>query len=246
MHLKTIRCLAALTGVALAAWLSTASEPLPASVTDKLIDGDITYLQKQLDKAAPEKRALPTIKATALFLAVYAQDNLSGAKGDQMAGLRAESIKLADAVAKKDYAGAKTLAGGLKAATGGDKKAIELHKQAKISLDEVMSAFRKGTVGGRNIEADLKAQAKSLTDVGLAAEIGGRSAAIAVLSEKLPPTGTTGMKLTQWNDWIKEMKELGSGLATEGGKADADKKKISTMLNKLDKNCTDCHKVFRD
>lgn len=246
MHLKTIRCLAALTGVALAAWFCTAREPFPASVTDKLIDGDIAYLQKQLEKAAPEKRALPTIKATALFLAVYAQDNVNGAKGDRMAGLRAEAIKVADAVAKKDYAGAKTLAAGLKAASGGDKKALELHKQAKISLEEVMSAFRKGTVGGRNIEADLKAQAKSLTDVGLAAEIGGRSAAIAILSEKLPPTGTTGMKLTQWNDWSKEMKELGVSLAAEGGKADADKKKITSLLNKLDKNCTDCHKVFRD
>lgn len=246
MHLKMIRCFAALTGVTLAAWFSTANEPLPASVTDKLIEGDIAYLQKQLDKAAPEKRALPTIKATALMLAVYAQDNLTGAKADQMAGLRAEAIKVADALAKKDYAGAKTLTAGLKAAKGSDKNAIELHKQAKLSLDEVMSAFRKGTVGGRNIEADLKAQAKSLTDVGLAAEIGGRSAAIAVLSDKLPPAGTAGMKLTQWNDWIKEMKDLGTTLATEGGKADADKKKISSMLNKLDKNCTDCHKVFRD
>jgi hypothetical protein len=246
VYLKTIRCLAALTGVVMAAWFCTAREPLPTSVTDKLIDGDIAYLQKQLEKAAPEKRALPTIKATALFLGVYAQDNLTGAKGDQMAGLRAEAIKVADAVAKKDYAGAKSLVAGLKAAKGGDKKSMELHKQAKLSIEEVMSAFRKGTVGGRNIEADMKAQAKSLTDVGLAAEIGGRSAAIAVLSEKLPPTGTTGMKLTQWNDWAKEMKEIGTSLAMEGGKADADKKKMTTLLNKLDKNCTDCHKVFRD
>ena len=35
--------------------------------------------------------------------------------------------------------------------------------------------------------------------------------------------------------------------ANEAGKgAMADKKKVSTLLNKLDKTCVDCHKVFKD
>ena len=110
---------------------ATAKEPLPAGVTDKLIEGDIAYLQKQLEKSTPEKRAVPTIKATAMLLAVYAQDNLTGAKADQMAGLRAGAIKVADSVAKKDFAGAKAAAAGLKDAKGGEKKAIDLSEQAK-------------------------------------------------------------------------------------------------------------------
>jgi hypothetical protein len=245
---KTIRLFAAALGLSAGAWLTaTAREPLPTGVTDKLIEGDIAFLQKQLDKATPEKRALPTIKATALLLAVYAQDNLVGVKAEAMAGLRAAALKVADAVAKKDYAAAKAAAAGLKDAKGGDAKPLDLSKQGKISLEEVMSAFRKGTVGGRNIEADLKAQAKSLSDVGLAAEIGGRSAAIAHLTESLPLAGTTGAKAKQWTDLTKEMKDLGTKLATEAGKDKAaDKKKVTELLNKLEKNCTDCHKVFRD
>ena len=248
MHLKSIRYLAAAAGLTAGVLLAaTAKEPLPAGVTEKLIEGDIAYLQKQLEKSTPEKRAVPTIKATAMLLAVYAQENLAGAKADQMAGLRAGSLKIAEAVAKKDFAGAKAAAAGLKDAKGGDKKAIDLSKQAKINVDEMMSAFRKGTVGGRNIEADLKAQSKTLTDVGLAAEIGGRAAAIATLSEKLPPAAATGAKAKQWTDWCKEMTEHGTALANEAGKgATADKKKVSTLLNKLDKTCVDCHKVFKD
>ncbi|MFO0936019.1 MAG: cytochrome c [Gemmataceae bacterium] len=247
MTIKFIRYFAAVGVTAGLFFAASAKEALPSSLTEKLIKGDIAYLEKQLDKSTPEKRALPTVRATALMLATYAQDNLKGDNADRMAGLRAAAIKVAEAVDKKDYAGAKTLVATLKDAKGGDKAPIELHKQAKISIEAVMSAFRKGTVGGRNIEADLKAQAKSLTDVGLAAEIGGRTAAIALLSENLPPAMATGAKAKQWTDWSKEMNELGTSLAKEAEKGSAaDKKAISTLLNKLEKNCVDCHKIFRD
>ena len=248
MTVKTIRLFAAALGLSAGTWLTaTAREPLPASVTEKLIEGDIAFLQKHLEKGTPEKRALPTVKSTAILLAVYAQENLAGAKAEQMAGLRAAALKVADAVAKKDYAGAKSAVAGLKDPKGGDKKPLDLSKQAKLNLDEVMSTFRKGTVGGRNIEADIKAQAKSLSDVGLAAEVGGRTAAIGHLSESLAPAGTTGAKAKQWTEWSKEMKDLGTKLATEAAKDKAaDKKKVTELLNKLEKNCTDCHKVFRD
>ena len=248
MYLKSIRTFAAAVGLTAGLLLTAvAREPLPASVTEKLIEGDIAYLQKQLEKSTPEKRALPTIKATAMLLAVYAQDNLSGTKAEQMAGLRAAAIKVAEAIDKKDFAGAKAAAGGLKDAKGADKKTIDLSKQAKLNIDEVMSTFRKGTVGGRNIEADLKAQVKTLTDVGLAAEIGGRSAAIAELAEKLPPAVATGAKAKQWTDWSKEMNDLGKALAKEAGKgAAADKKQVTNLLKKLEKNCVDCHSVFKD
>jgi hypothetical protein len=248
VQLKSIRLFAATAGVAAGLFLTaTAREPLPSGITDKLIESDIAFLQKQLDKSTPEKRVVPTIKATAMLIAVYAQENIKGAKAEQMAGLRAGAIKVADAVAKKDFATAKSIAAGLKDAKGGDNKPVDLSKQAKLTIEEVMSTFRKGTVGGRNIEADLKAQAKSLTDVGLAGEIGGRSAAIAILSEKLPPAAATGAKAKKWTDWIAEMKDLGTQIATEGDKGGkADKKALSALLGKLEKNCVDCHTMFRD
>jgi hypothetical protein len=242
---RTIRGFAACTGLAAGLWLTATAAEMPAGVVDKVIEGDIAFLQKNLDKT-PEKRAIPTIKATAILLAGAAQDGLAGANGEKMAGVRAGALKVAEAMAKKDYAAAKAAAAGIKDAKATDKKPIDLSKQAKISLEEVMSTFRKGTVGGRNIEADLKAQVKALSDVGLAGEIGARSALIADLTEKLPPAGASGAKLKQWQDLSIEMKQIASDLAGEAGKSGADKKKVTDLLKKLEKNCTDCHNKYRD
>lgn len=245
MKLNAMRFVAAAAGISTGVWLAAQAADVPADVTVKVVEGDVAFLQKQLEKT-PEKRVVPTIKATAILLAQTAQDNLKGAQGDQMAGMRAAAIKVAEAVAKKDFAAAKTAAAGLTGAKGGDKATIDLSKTAKISLEEIMSSFRKGTVGGRNIEADLKAQVKELKDLALAAEIGARCAVIADLSEKLPPGTTTGDKLKQWQTLSREMKILGTDLAAEAGKSGADRKKVTDLLKKLEKNCTDCHNKFRD
>jgi hypothetical protein len=245
-----IRRLCGLAGAAACIWLvlpTPAADPLPADLTAQLISGDIDYLQKALAKT-PEKRALPTIKASALLLAYHAQTNLTGTKSDEMAGLRDQAVKVAEAVAKKDYASAKTLAEGLKGAKGGDKKEVALETLAKIEIAEVMSTFRKGTVGGRNMEDDLKTMAKKgVTDVKLAGGVAGRTYAIAHFAAKLPPTGLNDAKIKQWNDFVKDMTTISKDFSVEAAKGDgADKKKLGAIAQKMDKNCVDCHAVFKD
>src|SRR5262245_39951429 len=96
---KLIRRASGLAGLAACVWLAvptTAADPLPADLTADLVAADIDYLQKSLAKS-PEKRALPTIKASALLLALHAQSNLGGAKGTEMAALRDQAVKIADA-----------------------------------------------------------------------------------------------------------------------------------------------------
>ena len=248
---KTLtRRASALAGAAACVWLAvptTAADPLPADLTAQLISGDIEYLQKALAKT-PEKRALPTIKAGALILALHAQSNLSGAKADEMAGLRDQAVKVAEAVAKKDFAAAKTLAEGLKSAKGGEKKEVALHTLAKVDITEVMSTFRKSTVGGRNYEDDLKTMAKKgVTDVALAGRVAGGSHAISEFAAKLPPTGLNDAKMKQWNDFVKDMAAISKDFAAEAGRGEkSDKKKLGAIAQKLDKNCVDCHAVFKD
>jgi hypothetical protein len=247
---KLTRRASALAGAAACVWLAvptTAADPLPADLSAQVIAGDIDYLQKALAKT-PEKRALPTIKAGALILAYHAQANLGGAKGDEMAALRDQAVKVAEAVAKKDYAAAKTLAEGLKSAKGGEKKEVALHTLAKIDIAEIMSTFRKSTVGGRNYEDDLKTMAKKgVTDVKLAGRVAGAAYAISDFAAKLPPTGLNDAKMKQWNDFVKDMAAVGKDFAAEAGKGDgADKKKLGAIAQKMDKNCVDCHAVFKD
>jgi hypothetical protein len=239
-----------LAGALVCIWLVTrapAADPLPPSLTQQLIDGDITYLQKVLAKT-PEKRAVSTIKASALLLAFNAQSNLAGNRGAAMAGLRDQAVKVAEAMAKKDYAAAKAAAAGLNAATVGDKKEIVLYTHAKIDISEVMSAFRKSTVGGRNVEDDLKTMAKKgVTDVKRAGGVAGRTFAAAHFAAKLPPTGLNDAKMKQWNDFVKDMTSISKDFSAEAGKGDAaDKKKLGAYAQKLDKNCVDCHAVFKD
>jgi hypothetical protein len=245
VNLKKIRLFAAVAGITSAMWLTaTAADKVPTAVADKVIESDLAYLKKQLEKE-PEKRAIPTIKATAIMLAAVADEGIKGPNADKMASLRAGALEIAEAVAKKDFAAAKTALTNVKTAKG-DKKEIDLSKQAKINLDEVMSTFRKGTVGGRNIEADIKDQIKNLKDNNIAARVGAHTSVLGTLTEKLPPPNTTGDKLKAWQDISKQMKQAGLDLAEEASKSDADKKKVVSALMKLEKTCVDCHKIFRE
>jgi len=201
---------------------------------------DIAFLQKGLAKD-PQKREIPTLKAAALLVALNAQNG----KRDQ-SGIRDGALAVAEAISKKDYAKAKTLVAALADAKPTDKKAVGLVEVSKIGLEEVMSCFRKGTVGGLNLEADVKAYGKAVGDVKAAGVAGGRIALIADYTLMLPPENTTGDKKAQWDKWSKEMGKLGSDVTTEVGKGDkADKALLMKTFKALEVNCNACHTVFR-
>lgn len=244
MHTRWTRRLAGAAGLFVAAHVLTvagssvaADGNVPDPVLKALTERDIAYLQKALSGKV-EKRAVPTVKATAMLVALYAQKAGNGA-------LEEQALAVAAAVGKKDFAAAKAAAEKLSGATGGSSKGADLAD--KTDLAEVMSVFRNGTVGGLNMEKDIRAQGKKLSDVKLAADLGARSAFIAHYALKLPPADATGAKKKQWDDWCKEMATLGADVAAEAAKgASANKAEVEKKLKALDANCTACHNVFRN
>lgn len=238
--IRSVMGLCGLAAILSLAWTGDAvARPVPQDVANKAIEADIAFLQKALAKT-PEKRAVGTIKATAMLLALNAQTL-------KQTDLRDQALKVAAAMADKNYAAAKEAASALKPGKAGTVKELKLHEMHKFDLGEVMSIFRNGTVGGLNIEKDIRAQAKSVTDLNLLETLGTRTALAGEYSLLMPPNEAIGDRKKKWDDWCKEMTQLGNDIATEAGKGTkADKAALGKKLKALDANCTNCHNVFRN
>ena len=246
-NLWTRRIVGATVAVGLAAWSLGAANPLTLPEGNGVAAADIAFLQKGLSKQ-PIPREVPTLKATAMLVALNAQNQMGGKDGAKMAGLRDAALEVAAAVGKKDFAAAKTAAAALNDAKPvSDAKPVKLESMHKFELEELMSTFRKGTVGGLNLEAEVKAQSKAVTDPKLAAITAGRVALIGVYTVELPPEGIDAAKKMQWDAWSKEMTKLASDVSDEAAKgAAADKAKLAKGFKALDMNCNACHTVFRN
>jgi len=247
-NLWTRRIVGATAVVGLAAWSLGAANPLPEG--NGVAAADIAFLQKGLSKQ-PIPREVPTLKAVAMLVALNAQNQMDGKDGAKMAGLRDAALAVADAVGKKDFATAKAAAAALaEAKPVSDAKPVKLDELVtahKFDLDQLMSSFRKGTVGGLNLEADVKAQSKAVTDPKAAAVVAGRVALIGEYTLALPPEAIDAAKKKQWDAWSKEMTTLATDLSAEAAKgAAADKAKMAKGFRNLDANCNACHTVFRN
>jgi len=215
--------------------------------TAALTESDLAFLKKGLAKK-PKDSELGTLKATAMMLALYSQNELTGSDAAKAAGRRDLALTIAAALEKKDFAAAKTALEGWATAKDGDpKKTVKLHEQHAFELSELMAQFSLGRSGGRHIEADLKAQAAKLTDVKLATELGGRVATIGRYAALMPAGDAVGPKKQKWDDLCNEMIKLGNDAAAEGAKGDkADKPALAKKLAAINLNCKNCHDVFKN
>ncbi len=230
---------------------AAAAPILPKDTYKKAADADIAQLQKHIaviledDKEA--KRFGPTVKSMAMMLAMYGE-----ATGDK--DLKDQALKVAEAAAKKDYKGAADLAKKLAAKPGtAPLKPGDLQKLNKYALDEVMSPFRGGKVGGLNIDRDLKDLIKKENPTPIdpvAVEL--LATRTAVLAEYMPyfPNDKAAVNKAnedKWKKWSKETLDLSKQLADEASKgAKANTKDLLNTLKKLEAKCTDCHNAFRD
>ena len=246
-NLWTRRIVGATAVVGLAAWSLGAANPLTLPEGNGVAAADIAFLEKGLAKQ-PVPREVSTLKAAAMLVALNAQNQMGGKDGAKMAGLRDAALEVAAAVAKKDYVAAKTAAGALKDAKPvADAKLVKLETLHKFDLHELMSSFRKDTVGGLNLGAEVKAQSKAVTDPKLAALTAGRIALIGVYTLEMPPEDIDAAKKKQWDAWSKEMTTLATDISTEAAKgASADKPKMAKKFRDLDMNCNACHTVFQN
>jgi hypothetical protein len=237
------RRLAGVAGLLAGVWLATAASadsPVPDPIAGKLTEANIAYLQKGLEKM-PEKPMIPTLKAVAMMIALHADG-----KGD--AALRDQALKVADAIAKKDFAAAKTEAGLLNNPPKSSKKDVKLHEQAKFELAEVMSVYRNSP-RGLNIEKDIRAQAKGVTDVKLVGDLAAHTLLTGEYTLKLPAenAAANAANKKKWDNYTNDMNKIAKEVADEAAKgAKADKAKLKTGLGKLDASCTNCHNDFRE
>jgi hypothetical protein len=241
-----LRLLAGGAALATGLWLltvATAAPPaLPKEAYKAAIEADIDTIQKLLNNGAPDKRAVPTIKAQAMILAVYGE-----ATGN--AALTSQALKVAEAMAKKDFKAADAAAKDLSSPKAGTPPKGPIHTLHKFDLAEAMATFRLGKVGGLNIEADIREGAKKGSVDPKAAELlATRTAVIGEFAVQMPTDKATtnpGNK-AKWDKLSKEMIAICKEIAEEGGKPKADSKKLGALYKKLDVNCTNCHNDFRD
>ena len=214
---------------------------VPAPVAAKATAANVEFLEKGLSKT-PQKREIGTLKAVAMLVAWDAQEAKQGDKRDA-------AVKVAEGVAKKAFPAALDSAKLLAGAAGGAGTPVKLHEQAKFSLEELMSSYRNASVGGLNLQSDIKNYGKKLsaTDVDAAGVVGARNATIAAYTKLMPPDGTKGADLKQWEKLSDESERLGTAVATEAAKgAGAKVADIQKNMKALEANCAACHGQFKD
>ena len=247
----TQRALAAAVTAALGVMLATpsiAKDPLPDGTAAKVIAADIEFLNAGFAEKPTRAGPLSALKGGAMLLALNAQNGLDGKDADKMAAVRAQALKVAEALAAKKTADATAAAAGLAAAKGGDKKPLKLHEQAKFDLSELMSPFKSSKAGGMNIEADLKAAEKAIKDLAALEVQAARVALIAQYTLDMPAgTAEGGAKRKLWDDLAKESQKLALETAAEAAKgAKADQAKLKKAIAGINLNCKTCHEKFRD
>lgn len=214
------------------------ADHVPEGTASKVVAADIAFLQKGLEKE-PERRAIPTLVAAAMNIAYYGSDDL-----------QAQALKVAEAINKKDFAGAKTAAAALKpAASKGHGDPLKLAEAVDYELYHAMSAFRAERVGGMNLEKDIRTQAKKVTDLELAELIAGRVASIGAYSKVLPEgrAAANSANKEKWEKLTDDMNNLASDIAKEAGKGSAaDMAELAKKFSLLDASCTACHNEYRD
>jgi len=229
---------------------SAAAAPptLPAETYKKVAEADLAQLREHIKTADSDpkeaKRFGPTAKTLALMLASYGE-----ATGD--AALRDGAVKVAEAIAAKDFAGAGTAAKALAVKGGG--KALppgNLHLKAKLSLEEVMSPFRGGKVGGLNLEKDIREMIKgAAADPGAVQVLAARTVALGEFTVAFPneKASINAANKAKWEKWSRDMSEASKKLDAEASKGKgADAKEIVKLLKLVDAKCSDCHNEFRD
>lgn len=234
----TAGCLAA---VALTAGTAPTAptDPLPDATTPKLIEAEIAFLKKGFEKdLKKEKSAVAGLRAAALNVALYGS-------GD----LRAQALKVAAALEKKDYAGGKEAAAKLTAAAGTPGDPAALIKSSNLTIAEVMTPYKTEKLGGLNIEADIRKQGKKLTDAKAVELIAARTVALSEFTMLLPNDkgGSNPGNQKKWDSYSKGILKASKDLLAEAAKGDkADKLKLEKGLRNVEATCNACHETFKN
>lgn len=249
MQTRWIRRLAGVAGLVAVVSLAQAADPVvPAATASAIIKQDIAFLQKGLAKE-PQRKQLPGLKATAIMVAAFAQEQMAGPDAAKMAALRDQALKVADLLAAKDYAKAKDAAKALDAPPAAASTGkVEVHKHAKFDISEAMAPYRSARSGGMDMERNIRKQSKDASDMALIKELAGHSIVLGEFTKHLPTgqASANAARLKKWEGYSDEMIAHSRDVLAEASKPSPDKAVLKKKLLVLDASCTNCHNEFRD
>jgi len=232
--------------VFVAAGFGQSADPAAAAIARKTAMADIAMLQTRLGKT-PDKGSLPTLKTTAMMIALYAQSNMTGADADGMAALRAQALRVAEALSKKDYAAAGAEAAKLaNPPPSTEKGPLKLHEMHRFDREDLMFALR-GRPRGLNVENDIRGGARTADDPKVLGELGSRTALLMEYTAMMPNEKAlkSPEKTAEWKKYANDLKALSFEVQEDSTKgANADKAALQKKLATMDQTCVQCHAVF--
>ncbi len=220
----------------------------------KIVNNSVAAVEKAKgkDKRVVEKNASNGVKSSALIIAGYANERISGKNQDadgMAAAIRDSAIKMYKAAEAKNFkavaAAAKELASP-KPAMGAKKMdlAAVVKELGEVSQKEVMHNFLKKEQYGTNIEADIIANSKRAT---------AKPADINLMTKRLVVMGDYNKVITKaenmedkkkWTDYNDRMIKAAAVLQ-ETTKKKTKAADLAKAFTALDGTCKACHDDFK-
>lgn len=236
---------------------SDAADPVPEKEFKSLVDQDAKQINTLLRDGKPAKKTADRgIKSSAMMIAYYAQSRMNGKNdGDaRLATLRDTALEVAKTGGKKKYmdavAPAKMLAVDIAPAAKPNLNAmtvLQMVNATGMDMEELMYQFKKTTVGGLGIEAEIKDISAKKTTIApdKASTMAARILAVANFSDVIEPTKgfTPKTPKKDWDESNNAMREAAKEVLAAANAKDA--KKMQAAYFKLDGACTSCHDKFK-
>jgi hypothetical protein len=217
---------------------------LPEDAYNKLVEKSTKIIDDALSSGKLDKKTAAKARVQAVLIVAFTQHAPGNHGATRDAALKlANSLKNGQAgTAVKDLAALKTAKGG-----AGGAGPVQIVDKV-IELEDLMSQFSLPKQGGEGIEKKLlelgtKAQRKKALD---AADLNEQNMLIAYQIAVVGSVAKDHVPEKDKNKWQKFAEELSvSGVQFAETIKKKDGKAAATALNKVNKNCNDCHTDFR-
>lgn len=221
---------------------------LPDAEYPKMVQYAVKGIKDALKGGSPKDELVNKAKTAAVMIAAYAQQNLGGEDGQQRATVRDAALKVADAIAAKDFAGAVKQADALatlKADPKAKKERVRL-MDVHVRVADLMQQFKRPPEGGWGIDSKLYAyrlgMKSAIPNADLKDQLMFEAYQVAVAADLINSKVPT-MKDKEWAAFTADLRKGAVQLA------EAVKKKDGgaglEAVGPITTSCTNCHKAFR-
>jgi hypothetical protein len=219
---------------------------LPDADYPKMVKYAVKGIQDAL-KGTPDDTKATKAHTAAVMIAAYAQQNLSGADGQQRATQRDAALKLAETIKAKKYAEAIKEAGTIPSLAADPKAKKEKVKLLgeHVAFRNLMNQFNHPPDGGWGIHREFYAFQLGMKGAIPANDLREplllKAYQVGVTAE-LVQTKVPKSKEKEWNTYASDLRkgavELADAVKGKDGRSGLD------AIAKVTTSCTNCHKTF--